>query len=49
MPVLLLDDAAAMTWLGGGNEEALALQQPANDAAVELLPLDQEVARSAGG
>jgi len=37
MPVLLLDQAAVEQWLTGSEAEALALQQPANDDAIELL------------
>jgi len=44
MPVLLLDEAAAVHWLRRSNEEAVALQRPANDAAVELLPLEAKAA-----
>ena len=42
MPVLLLDKAAVEQWLMGSSDEALALQRPAPDDAVELLPIDKK-------
>jgi putative SOS response-associated peptidase YedK len=44
MPVLLLDDAACEQWLSGTNEEALALQKPANDDTILLLPPTKKAA-----
>ena len=44
MPVLLLDDAAIRTWLHGSQEEALALQRPANDDVLVVLPEEPEAA-----
>jgi putative SOS response-associated peptidase YedK len=45
MPVLLLDKAAVEQWLTGSSEEALALQRPAADDALELLPIDSGTSR----
>jgi putative SOS response-associated peptidase YedK len=44
MPVLLLDEAAVEQWLTGSSEEALALQKPAPDDAIELLPVETKAA-----
>ena len=39
MPVLLFDSGAIEQWLTGTNEDALLLQKPAPNDALELLPL----------
>jgi putative SOS response-associated peptidase YedK len=44
MPVLLLDGRAARTWLRGTQQEALALQRPANHDDLELLPIEEQAA-----
>jgi hypothetical protein len=44
MPVLLLGEAAALTWLRGSQPDALALQRPAHDDALKLLPLEDKAA-----
>jgi hypothetical protein len=48
MPVLLLDEAAALTWLRGSQPDALALQRPANDDVLEVLPLEEKTALNEG-
>jgi putative SOS response-associated peptidase YedK len=45
MPVLLLYPEAVEQWLTGSNEEALALQRPAADDALELLSVEKKPAR----
>lgn len=42
MPVLLFDKAAVEQWLTGSNADALTLQRPAPDEAIEVLPIDTE-------
>lgn len=41
MPVLLMTPSDVDRWLGGTLEEALELQKPADDQAIELLPAGQ--------
>lgn len=40
MPVLLIGQEAIEQWLEGTTAEALELQKPAPDDAVELLPIE---------
>lgn len=42
MPVMLMNPADVDLWLEGTPEEALALQRPADDAAVVMLPAEHK-------
>jgi putative SOS response-associated peptidase YedK len=44
MPVLLLDDVSIRTWLHGSQQEVLALQRPANDDVLIVLPEEPRAA-----